>query len=839
MIDTAFIRSIREGLKQSRKPKETGTDELSQEYKEMTPGQTDEALDPVNKDAVKKKFKNRKDKDIDNDGDVDSSDEYLHKRRKAISKAMKKEEVEEAHKGIRLTPELFKNVKKFGVELEKYAKKSGGIDKDDFMKVAAIAKKGMLPDKSDIPSDTDPRDKVLSMMAGIVGDEILLAFKGLSPSVDNYIKKTMKEETELDERKHSDYELYHKTFSGAMQHAYAVAKKRGYTVDKDDIDNKVATGPRKPSKGKTNRYILGTDKKQNLHVQVANLDNKRFELNMYIESVKEDEDLEKISKELAGASKMHMGQSKRIKKHLDKMKKEEVELTEAPSPNQAAIDRFMRGGGKITKIEPGLSKKGERQTAAVRKALINVGKKERELAKKDAEVKRRYIGKQKGGSATSDKEYRTPDYVSIKDIKKFPRSLTSGLGKIISGAKLQNDKFKLAHHGLIPGMGITFPGDSAPKLFIEYKVHIFLAGPEPGKIASDPKFLEPGVDTADYKHWMIVYVNEASTNNPALKGKVDWYQRKEFSGKTPDEVAKRTLQYLKTKVKRMANEELVVEREMTDNEMKKREEIVMKLKKKMPEFVKRYGDKAKQVMYATATKMAMGEELEPLETKKSKKKDKINLKPEMDENMRTLKDFRNKMQEHCGECGAMDHVEEGPADYLAKKGTFEVKYASSKKGPIKVSKFPSLEQAKKFLAQVKKEGMNGIISKGGKPIKASHMMMMKGKMNASYHKDKMNASYHKEENEVNEAITEQGVEYVESDFDTPHRLENAYPNLDVSFAKFMEEDLEGPYMFEGETYFFDRKMGSWFSVSGEDYVDEDMNKHLSHNFIKSELVRVN
>ena len=72
----------------------------------------------------------------------------------------------------------------------------------------------------------------------------------------------------------------------------------------------------------------------------------------------------------------------------------------------------------------------------------------------------------------------------------------------------------------------------------------------------------------------------------------------------------------------MANEESmkVVEREMTDNEMKKREEIVMKLKKKMPEFVKRYGDKAKQVMYATATKMAMGEELEPLETKKVQEK---------------------------------------------------------------------------------------------------------------------------------------------------------------------------------------------------------------------------
>ena len=52
----------------------------------------DEKLDPVNKKAVKKDFDDRKDKDIDNDGDVDDSDEYLHKKRKAISKAMKKEE---------------------------------------------------------------------------------------------------------------------------------------------------------------------------------------------------------------------------------------------------------------------------------------------------------------------------------------------------------------------------------------------------------------------------------------------------------------------------------------------------------------------------------------------------------------------------------------------------------------------------------------------------------------------------------------------------------------------------------------------------------------------------
>ena len=80
------------------------------------------------------------------------------------------------------------------------------------------------------------------------------------------------------------YELYHKDFSGAMQHAYKFAKSKGVTVDPKEIDSKVASGPKKPSSGKTNSYILATDKKnKQVHIQVANLDNKRYELNMYID----------------------------------------------------------------------------------------------------------------------------------------------------------------------------------------------------------------------------------------------------------------------------------------------------------------------------------------------------------------------------------------------------------------------------------------------------------------------------------------------------------------------------------------------------------------------------
>ena len=57
-------------------------------------------IDKVDKKALKKDFDDRKDKDIDNDGDVDDSDEYLHNRRKTVAKAIKKdkkEEVEESY----------------------------------------------------------------------------------------------------------------------------------------------------------------------------------------------------------------------------------------------------------------------------------------------------------------------------------------------------------------------------------------------------------------------------------------------------------------------------------------------------------------------------------------------------------------------------------------------------------------------------------------------------------------------------------------------------------------------------------------------------------------------
>ena len=79
----------------------------------------------------------------------------------------------------------------------------------------------------------------------------------------------------------SGYEIYHKDYSTAMQHAYKFAKSKGQPIKSSEIDSKVASGPKKPSNGKTNSFQLKTDKGKSWAIQVYNTGNK-YELNMYL-----------------------------------------------------------------------------------------------------------------------------------------------------------------------------------------------------------------------------------------------------------------------------------------------------------------------------------------------------------------------------------------------------------------------------------------------------------------------------------------------------------------------------------------------------------------------------
>ena len=247
-----------------------------------------EELDTVNTKALKKDFTDRKDKDIDNDGDSDSSDEYLHKRRKAISKALASE--------AKMTPD---QMKKALADDKAKAKPKGQV---------TLKKAPWDMKKEEVESVEEAVDKVAIQKQIDQTEKFMKSFSGNTSSVKmkkyalqtklNKLKAQLAEEhfeiiqdggkVELiDIQEAPAYTLMHNTFSGAVQEAIAVAKKQGFEIDEDDWSNKVATGPKKPSKDKTNSYTIdlmkgGKPAKKKLHMQVYNMGPK-YELNCYVQ----------------------------------------------------------------------------------------------------------------------------------------------------------------------------------------------------------------------------------------------------------------------------------------------------------------------------------------------------------------------------------------------------------------------------------------------------------------------------------------------------------------------------------------------------------------------------
>lgn len=86
-VDSDEDRKKRAAMYRAKKEKKNQHKLDETKYTKPKKGKTDDGkgLDPVG----------HADKDIDNDGDHDSSDEYLHARRKAIRKAMKKSDIKE------------------------------------------------------------------------------------------------------------------------------------------------------------------------------------------------------------------------------------------------------------------------------------------------------------------------------------------------------------------------------------------------------------------------------------------------------------------------------------------------------------------------------------------------------------------------------------------------------------------------------------------------------------------------------------------------------------------------------------------------------------------------
>jgi hypothetical protein len=103
---------------------------------------------------------------------------------------------------------------------------------------------------------------------------------GNIPSVSFASKKVVSEAK-------SDYEVYHKSYTSAIQAAKEYAEKKGYEINDDDSFRQIGMGPRKPSEGKTNKFSIelskdGKVQRKKLQIQVYGMRNS-YELNAYIQ----------------------------------------------------------------------------------------------------------------------------------------------------------------------------------------------------------------------------------------------------------------------------------------------------------------------------------------------------------------------------------------------------------------------------------------------------------------------------------------------------------------------------------------------------------------------------
>jgi hypothetical protein len=204
-----------------------------------------------------------------------------------------------------------------------------------------------------------------SDLAKLRGEELSAKQKALDKNKNGKIDgddfaRLRKEETDLQEK--SDYEVYHKDYSTAVQTAIKQAEKRGFEVDMDDWHDKVATGPKKPSSGKTNSFSInlmkdGKPSKKKLQMQVYNMDNHKYELNMYIEEVEISEAGPGLWANIqAKRERIKAGSNERMRKPGEKGAPESDALdrargkNEAASPaQQAAIAIAMKKDGKKPK----------------------------------------------------------------------------------------------------------------------------------------------------------------------------------------------------------------------------------------------------------------------------------------------------------------------------------------------------------------------------------------------------------------------------------------------------------------------------------------------------------
>jgi len=450
--------------------------------------------------------------------------------------------------------------------------------------------------------------------------------------------------------------------------------------------------------------------------------------------IKEDPDLEKIVKELEGASKMHLGQSKRIQKHLDKMDKMNVEIGEAMNPK----DHVKEKDGKFEVIAPS--------------------------------------------------------------------------GKVVysSDDKKEAEEWAVKNHDAL--MKEEVGVDGRTKGFKEALRRLTYE-----KLR---KMKQEGIDIqkADMKD---VIKDFQTSDAPQFKGKSD-KKKKEMAiaaklskeeNEDDDPVGKK---------KKKSNKDVINLKPTAESSMKKFKDIMTKLKEKRFSDVKETTDLKKEkveVEESDGYEVDLAAKKIQHKWKKMSKAEKVRFLDKMDVLAGKTKVSDSDLEDILGDYGLFMEASGGKEAYqkffngVLKK--FGVKSPSQLKGDKKKEFFDYID--KNWTADHEEE------------TKKEETMTKKSLKDAV-------SNMKEKKSKVQEALTIGGVEVGEQDFDKQFRLDNAAPNLGMTYAdyqaKFKTDGLEGPYQIDGGAYFWDKAATKWFSVETEDYVDQKRNAELNFRYTK-------
>ena len=482
-----------------------------------------EALDPVGKE----------DKDIDNDGDVDKSDKYLHKRRKAIGKA------------IATQKEALDPVGKEDADIDN----DGDTDKSDkylhkrrkaIGKAIAVRKEGYSNWREDLKEITDTQDNKKITEKKVKNKIVINPKLDLGETVEE-LGGTLLEMVEIDE------------FDYILESAYDELLEEGY--DEDEVEEalefalteaKVTFGHDTPTAEKKREGLLSVARKKLAGAKTA---AKAAVKTAVAKGAR------KVAKGALGvARKMEAGDKK---PHTAERK---------PATYRGA------GAGQKEKVSSGSYKAPEKKKAEP------VSDPWEGSYKKSSEVKaKKAAAKPKAKTTTRKRKSKLDDLLA---------SVRSEEARPFPFKKVEAQKEK-ARKGSVYGKPLT--NEPAPRI-------------------SDKEKSETGRFTK---------MQSAYEKAKRAKQEADKARRSSTFYKDTHPASA-------PKMKK-ANEEFQIdEKTLTAAETKEKERLVKSMKDKAADFEKRYPGRGKEVMYATATKMAkkMAEQAMELQPKVSQPKEK-------------------------------------------------------------------------------------------------------------------------------------------------------------------------------------------------------------------------